>query len=280
MRAGAFLTALALQVSISPAAAQPVTEAEAHVLSALTSRADPRMLADGVRLGPTLAGQLGADTDRRKAYEALIERTTGQRLRVNVVPPADAAGYANLVGDAAGPLILVEAGELALLLQYALPTKNVTFVEQLRGPSPQAAAAPPAPEVEAPELPAEAPHVEPVVALPLPDAPPAPEVPAAAAVERPKPAAKPKPAPAPAPVVASPRPAPKPRGECVVKPVMSEDDLYNCSAPARPVRLDTLPPPVTPPAAVPKAPEPTAPAPRRECVIKPVMTDDDLQACR
>ena len=59
MRAWAILAALALQLSFSPAAAQGTLDAEAHILSAFTSRADPQVLADDVKIGPALREQLG-----------------------------------------------------------------------------------------------------------------------------------------------------------------------------------------------------------------------------
>jgi hypothetical protein len=66
----------------------------------------------------------------------------------------------------------------------------------------------------------------------------------------------------------------------VIKPVMSEEDLWNCSAPRSaqpgPAALEALPPPAS-------APKPSAPAVERqqraECVIKPVMTDEERRAC-
>lgn len=125
----AFIAAILLA---TPALAQfaKVTEGESHIASAFTSGADPKVLADDVRLGPVLRRELGG-ADGRRVYEALFARVSGRTLKVDVLAPADAARYARLVGSVAEPLILLEAGEVALLLQYAQSAQHVTFVEQL-----------------------------------------------------------------------------------------------------------------------------------------------------
>ena len=125
----AFIAAILLA---TPALAQfaKVTEGESHIASAFTSGADPKVLADDVRLGPVLRRELG-NADGRKVYEALFARVSGRALKVDVLAPAEAARYSRLVGSVAEPLILLEAGEVALLLQYAQSAQHVTFVEQL-----------------------------------------------------------------------------------------------------------------------------------------------------
>ena len=131
-RAGALATALVVGVWMSGAAAQfaKVSEGESHIASAFTSGADPKVLADDVRLGPVLRRELG-DADGRKVYAALFARVSGRTLKVDLLAPADAARYATLVGRVADPLIRLEAGEVALLMQYAQSAQHVTFVEQL-----------------------------------------------------------------------------------------------------------------------------------------------------
>lgn len=281
MRAWILYSALILNLSINPAAAQQpsATEGEAHILSALTSGADPGVLAAGVDVGPALRKQLGGETDSRKIYDALVERTSGKPLRVNLLAPGEVVRYASLPGVQVGePLIRLEAGEVVLLFQYASKQKNVTFVEQLSKP--------------------EAPKPPPIVEVPLPTTPPPPEPPPApVATPAPTPPVPAAPAPAatptpPAVVIEKPRPPavavqkpaapvraekPRPRGECVIKPVMSEQDLWNCSGPVRPVAVER-------PALPVEAPKPAAartetPAPRGECVIKPVMSEEDLRNC-
>lgn len=125
----AFIAAILLS---TPSLAQfaKVSEGESHIASAFTSGADPTVLAADVRLGPALRGQLG-NADRRRVYDALVDRVAGVELKVNLLSAGDAARYAKLVGSLADPLIMVEAGEVALLMQYADRFKHVTFVEQL-----------------------------------------------------------------------------------------------------------------------------------------------------
>lgn len=284
MRARAFFIALAFQVVVFPAAAQPVTEAEARIQSAFSSSPEPGVLAEDVKLGPALQRALSGEKDRGRIYAALIRQIAGQPVRVSVLSPVEAA----LVGgNVSEPLVRLEAGELALLMRYSPERKQVAFVEQLRAAAPVAEPAPPpapvVPQVESAQLPPQAPKAAPVSAIPLPDAPqprPAPALvekrappPAPAAVAKPvtpKVIEKPKPA-----ALASPAPPAKPRGECVIKPVMSEEDLWNCSGPAVPAALERLPAETkSQPAS-----QPAFKAAPAECEIKPVMTDDELRAC-
>jgi outer membrane biosynthesis protein TonB len=91
------------------------------------------------------------------------------------------------------------------------------------------------PPVESPQLPPEAPKSSPIIQVPLPTEPPPPppvvekRKPSPPAVEKPAPAAiAPKrvaPAAAPAP-----EPALKSTAECVIKPVMTDDELRACGA--------------------------------------------------
>jgi len=261
--------ALAINLCIPLATAQParVTGGESHILSAFTSGADPRVLSGGVTLGPALRAELGAETDSRKVYEALVERIGGRRLRVDPVPPAEAVRYASLPGVTPDePLITLQVGDLVLLLQYAAAQKNVTFVERLSKPAPRSETPKPEPPVVTPEPVVVAPpkpEPPPVTAVPLPA--PAPRPAAPVVIEKPKP-----------PAVAVQKPAPaRPRGECVIKPVMTEEDLHNCSGPVPSTSVMSAP---AAPAAVDK-PAAAAPQAPRECVIKAVMSDEDLKAC-
>ena len=153
MRTARFL--LAILLFAAAAHAQRGT-GESHIASAMTSGADPGVLADNVRLGPTLRGSLGRETDSRKIYDALLERVSGRSLQLRVLSAAEASRHAALVGGS-DPLILLEAGDVALLMQYAPKGRNVTFVEQLRGPAPRAAIVPPKAQAPTPPAPALAP---------------------------------------------------------------------------------------------------------------------------
>jgi hypothetical protein len=249
MRAAALCVALALSLVWGrPAAAQgAAADAEAHIFGSFSSRADHGVLADKVRLGPALRRELGADAGSQKVYDALLERISGRFFRVDAVRPGDAAQYGSLVGaNLTDPLVTLEAGEVLILMQYASKERKVAFVEQVRGPASGAKPAP-TPQVDAPQLPAKVAQPAPIDQVPLPAEPP--RAPAAS-----------KPAPVvskPAPVVAKPAPP--------VVPKVTQ-------TPPAPVVVQKPPTP----APAPVAARPTVQA---ECVIKPVMSDDDLRAC-
>jgi hypothetical protein len=194
-----------------PLAPPPEAGAESHIVSAFTSRADPRVFADHVLLGPRLRAELG-EVRGARVYEALMERTAGKPLRSRRLTGAEAASMSSITGlDPAEPIVLLEGGDVLLLLQYARQQFNVAFVEQLEGAAVEIAPAPP-PVVEL----APAPPPTPVVEKPKPVPP--------LVVKRAQPAP-----PAPAPRAEKPRPS----GPCVIRPVMSDDDLYNCGAAPR-----------------------------------------------
>lgn len=261
MRVRAFFTALALKVLIAPAAAQSVTEAESHILSAFSSRAEARILAENVKLGPALRRQLGGETGRDRIYAALSAQTAGKPLRVNALSPVEAALHAPLVGgELSEPLFRLEAGELALLMQYSAGQKEVVFVEQLSAPAPRAEPAPPPPAPpspapsEAAQLPAEPPKPAPVVGVPLPAAPPPP-------VQKPAPVSTvPKPM--------APKVVEKPKPPSVASPAPSKPPTTPAALERLPAETKTQP-----------SPPPTFRAAPAECEIKPVMTDDELRAC-
>ena len=94
------------------------------------------------------------------------------------------------------------------------------------------AAQDPPPEVDAPQLPPEAPKSSPITAVPLPAEPPPQRPPVAEKRASPPPVVQ-----QPKAVVEKPKAtesvpaaAPKPTAECVIKPVMSDDDLRACGA--------------------------------------------------
>jgi hypothetical protein len=251
-----------------PGTPPPAVQADSHIFSAFTTRTDPRVLADNVALGPALRGQLGDEKDSRRIYDALLAGVAGKSLSSRSLSIAEAVQYTSLGVNSADPVVLVEAGDVRLLMQYSIAEKNVAFVEQLAG-TPVAM-----PTIQ------DVPKPEPIVERPLPTEPPPPPaapvaVPASPSKPRAAPVASAPAAPKPA---AAPRSQPRPRGECVIKPVMSEDDLWNCSAPgqASSPQLGTPAPTAAAPASL--AP-PATDQPRAECVIKPVMTDEDLRAC-
>jgi len=272
-----------------PGTPPPAVQADAHIFSAFTTRSDPRVLAENVALGPALRGHVGEEKDSRKIYDALMASVAGKPVHSRTLSIGEAAGYTSLGVNSADPVVLVEADDVRLLMQYSVAEKNVVFVEQLAG-APVALTPPQAPKPEpiveralpteppppppAPPATVVAPTAAPVVAAPAPK--PAPVA---------KPAAAPKPRIAPvavvpaAPAPAAPRPAQRsgPRGECVIKPVMSEDDLWNCSAPGQASSPHIETP--APAAATSASLAPAAIDQPRECVIRPVMSEEDLRAC-
>lgn len=64
--------------------------------------------------------------------------------------------------------------------------------------------------------------------------------------------------------------------ECVIKPVMTEEDLRICAAASRSRPRIASPAPAE---AAPVAAATPAPVPQPQCVIKPVMTEEDLRIC-
>jgi hypothetical protein len=240
-----------------PGTPPPAVQADSHIFSAFTTRTDPRVLADNVALGPALREQLGDENDSRRIYDALVAGVAGKSLSSRSLSIAEAVQYTSLGVNSADPVVLVEAGDVRLLMQYSSAEKNVAFVEQLAG-TPVAM-----PTIQ------DVPKPEPIVERALPTEPPPVAAPPVAAPVA-KPAAALKPA-------AAARPQSRPRGECVIKPVMSEDDLWNCSAPGQ----ASIPQTATPAPAAAAAPfvPPATVQPAAECVVKPVMTDEDLRAC-
>jgi hypothetical protein len=218
-----------------PAAAQTTSEAESHILGAFTSGTDPAIIAADVKLGPRLRAELGSRAASARIYDALVDRTTGNLIRVNPLTTEEAARHAALAGSGSDPLLTLESGGVTLLLRYAPARRQVSFVEQIAVAPPPLKPAPEPTHVEAPQLPPQPPKPAAVLEKPLSASP--------SVLAKPKPAAvaekplspspsvveKPKPAVPAVRVLEKPQPA-KPRGECVIKPVMSDEDLYNCGA--------------------------------------------------
>ena len=235
-----------------------VTERQAamYIRGGFRTDAAHAILSRDVRLGPELRRRLAVPqgADSRAIYEALVALTDPEALAVRRANAEEVSRYALRTGsELREPLFALEFGDTTLLIQYDLQANNIPFVGQLAGPLDPAAPRP----VVAPEppkavvIPAEPPGV---VIPPKPVAAPEPPKPVAAP-EPPKPVATPEPPkpvvirpepPKPPAAVASPPPtkpraatvqAPRPRAEplqpngpCVVKPVMSNQELVNCGA--------------------------------------------------
>jgi hypothetical protein len=260
----------------------PTTENQAryYVYGAFLTHAVPEIMGQRVALGPELEQRLGLapGADRLQIYDALMSYTDGKRLAVRKATAAELATYKR---ELRSPVFTVQAGEIALLVEYDMQANTIPFVGQL-SVAPQAVA--PAPKPVAPPAPVAEPAPKPVAPPPVATPAPKPAAPTVAAVV-PRPAPM-KPAPTrPAPVrpapppVAAPAEPLKPNGPCIVTPVMSEQDLVNCrAAPGRAARVEPGPPIV----AKPQARVAPPPAPRRTgpCEVKPVMSEEDLANCR
>jgi hypothetical protein len=282
--------AMAGALTVAHALAQNApTEAQAryYVFGAFLTGAAADILSERVNLGPELQQRLAVppDADYHRIYDALIALTEYKPLRVRKPTPDELADYTSRVKrDYQGPLFTVEAGDIRLLVQYDLQANNIPFVGQL-SPTPERptatvverAVVPPPPPAPAPEAQPKPPPVAVEKPAPLPVAieKPAPPV---VAVESPKPAVVAPEKPKPAPRVE----IPKRTGPCVVKPVMSDEDLINCSAPAAAMEKPRPQTPATPAVPV-EQPKPVTRAEERKpatpCVVKPVMSEEDLINC-
>jgi hypothetical protein len=243
--AAALAAGAALAQQPQPPGKTTEQQARSYVASAFMTGAAPLILSEDANVSPALRQRLGlaADANSRAVYQAIVTLTGGKAVQVRRASPEEVT-MAQAPSAPEKPVFAIEAGDATLIVQYDLERDNIAFVGQ---PGITAVAAP----VTAPAAPER-----------VPDPPPAPAVAAAPPVAAAEPAPKPaatvlqtvepqlpraaKPSPPPAPVAAAVRPAPpapqppqrteprlRPNGECVIKPVMSDQDLVNCGASAR-----------------------------------------------
>ena len=238
-------------------------QARSYIVSAFMTGAAPMVISEDATITPDARQRLGvsATADTRAVYEAIVTVARGTPPSART-PTPDEVAKSNAPQEPGKPLFVVEAGDTTLVVQYDLQRDAISFVGQPGGPvavatpivqppAPEKLSETPAPAAEAPK-PAPAPVPAPVVEAPKPAPPPA-EPPQAAAPQTPAPQtpasqvveprepriAKPAPgAPKPAPVQAArsaePRLPPlRVNGPCVIKPVMSDQDLVNCGATPR-----------------------------------------------
>jgi hypothetical protein len=239
----------------------PTTESQARywVYGAFLTHAVPEIMSERVALGPELEQRLGLSpgADRVRIYDALMIYTEGKPLRVRKATAAEIARYKpQAKRELRDPIFTVQAGDIALLVEYDMQANAIPFIGQLG---------------VAYQPPVAAPRAAPV--------PPPPAV--ATIAPKPVPARARVPPPPPAEVL-------KPNGPCVVTPVMSEQDLANCRvAPGGTARVQSAPPPPPAPVVVkpqarvvPPPPPPAAPQRAGPCEVKPVMSEEDLANCR
>ena len=254
-------------------------------------------MSERVALGPELGQRLGLSSgaDRSRVYGALMSYTDGKPLRVRRATADEIARYKPQARrQLKAPVFAVQAGDIALLVEYDMQTNTIPFVGQLDvtyqppvapavpvavvAPRPAAARVSPPPRAEAlkPNGPC---MVKPVML----------EQDLANCRVAPSGSVRVQSAPPPTPVVAKPQaravpppppPAPQRTGPCEVKPVMTEEDLANCRvASGGAARAQPVPPVVVQPQTR-VAPPPAAPQRAVPCEVKPVMTEEDLAACR
>src|SRR5712671_4751202 len=142
---------------------QPTTENQAryYVYGAFLTHAVPEIMGPRVALGPELAQRLGLTpgADRLQIYDALMGYTDGKPLNVRRATAEELAKYKR---DLKQPVFRVQAGAIALLVEYDMQANTIPFVGQL-DVAPQAVAPAPKP-------------VAPPVAIAPPPVPPAPVV--------------------------------------------------------------------------------------------------------
>lgn len=226
-------------------------QARSYVASAFITGAAPMIISEKVIVSPALRQYLGLppDADGPAAYKAMMNVTAGKQLTVRRAAADEISASEAPAPVSQQPIFALEAGSTTLILQYDLAHDNISFVGL---PGAVATAAPVVAPLP-PEKAADAGTVVPAAGTVVTQAPPKP-APAAPAPMAPAPEQKPlqvvepaiprlaKPAasamaPRPAQPVLSmqepPRPPLKPSGPCVIKPVMSDQDLVNCGATPR-----------------------------------------------
>jgi hypothetical protein len=232
-------------------------QARSYILSAFMTGAAPAVVSDDAKVAPGLRERLALapEADSRALYIALVGLTAGKSLTVR---PAkiDELERTETQVETGKPVFALDVSDSTFVMQYDLERDSVTTIADASRPvavtSPVTAPEPP--QAIAPAL-AEAakPAAEPASAAPAAE-----PAAAAPAIER---AATPEPAPGarvqviepreprlatPAAAAAPAKPAPmqvsreqprlpplKPNGACVIKPVMSDQDLVNCGASPR-----------------------------------------------
>ncbi len=250
MKTPSILLALALAATSALAQQTPTSaktteqQARSYVLSAFMTGSAPMILSDDVAVTPALRDRLklAPEAGSRAIYQELVRITGGRALSVRPSIREEIAN-AQAHSEPGKPLFTVEAGNDALVLQYDLDRDVVSFVGQPTAVP--VAVTVPVKEPAAPEKVAESAPAPTAASAPAPapaSAPAPAQETAAPTTQEPKPVEThplqvvepqvPHAAPvAPPPTVqAQAAPTMKPNGPCVIKPVMSDQDLVNCGA--------------------------------------------------
>ena len=248
-------------VAAAPALAQQpqkTTEQQArsYVASAFITGAAPVIMSEKVIVSPALQRYLGlpSGADGPATYNAIMSVAGGKQVTVRRAAADEISASEAPQPVSQQPIFALEAGSTTLIVQYDLSQDNIAFVglpgavataAPVMAPTPpekvaDTPAAPPAPAAPAvpalaqtPPPPAEAPKPAPVAEpqdKPLQVVEP--QIPHASKPAM-TPAATPRPA-QPAMTMQAPKLPPLKRdGPCVIKAVMSDQDLVNCGATPR-----------------------------------------------
>jgi hypothetical protein len=288
---------IALFAGTAAMAQQPATktteqQARSYIASAFITGAAPLILSDDVVVQPELRTKLAlpADATSRTIYQALMNLTSGKAVQVR---PAirDEILKSQVLAAPGKPVFALEAGTTTLVMQYDLDRDIVAFVGQpaaittaapvATSEAPQKSAETPAPQAQAPAQPPgqSAPEAAPAAA-PAPFAAPVLEpASASASVATPAPTPAPEPVAAPA---AAPAPVPAPAAAAAETHKPGLQIVEPQEPRSKPVAAPVAKAPAAPAAAtVARAREarPPLPKPNGPCVIRPVMSDQDLVNC-
>ena len=223
-------------VAAAPALAQTSTEQQArsYLASAFITGAAPVIMSEKVIVSPALQQYLNLPpgADGQATYKAIMGVTSGKQVTVRRAAADEISASEAPQPVSQQPVFALEAGNATLIVQYDLARDNISFVGL---PGAVATAAPvmaPTP----PEKMADAPAVIPAPAA-AESQQKAPQVvePQIPRTSRPEAATAVAARPAqPAMSMQEPRLPPLKRdGPCVIKPVMSDQDLVNCGATPR-----------------------------------------------
>jgi len=225
---------LAAAIVALPAwAQQPRTnqqQARSYVTSAFMTGAAPMIVSEDLKVTPLLRGRLGLseESDARAVYFALARETAGKSFSVRLAKEDEIERVDAPRPQPGRQLFAIDVSDATFVLEYDLGRDVVTYIADASQPVAVAS---------------------PVIAQPAPEpiAQPktAPEMVATPRVQvieprEPKfasPVSAPVPPPAPRTVAQSQAPRAEstglrlqPTGPCVVKPVMSDQDMVNCGA--------------------------------------------------
>jgi len=204
-------------------------QARSYILSAFMTGAAPTLLSQDAKVPLTLRErlELSPESDSRAVYYAMARLTAGKSFRVRPARSHEMELTETQV-EPGKPVFALEVSESTFVLQYDLERDLVTHLADASRPiavtSPVSTPEPPQPIVEPAKPAAEPPPPAPLQVVeprePVfnkPVAPPASVAAPAVQMTREEPRLPPL----------------RPSGPCVIKPVMSDQDLVNCGATPR-----------------------------------------------